>query len=60
MKQIDLRKLDRHPQTTLYRLIPALSCRSCQPSPPFAPIVKLSQHEWQSENAPAYMPKRRT
>jgi hypothetical protein len=58
MKQIDLRKLDRHSQTTLYGLIPALSCRGCQPAPPFAQIVKLSQHQWASPSAPAFMPKR--
>jgi hypothetical protein len=58
LKQVDLRELDRHPQTTLYGLIPALSCRSCRPAPPFAQIVKLSQHQWASPNASAYTPKR--
>ena|SRR5688572_17272873 len=60
LKQVDLHTLDRHPQTSLYGLIPALSCRSCQPSPPFAQLVKLSQHQWASRNAPASMPKRGT
>jgi hypothetical protein len=58
LKQMDLRTLDRHPQTSLYGLIPALSCKSCQPSPPFAQLVKLSQQQWASPNAPASMPKR--
>ena len=35
LKQIDLRKLDRHERTTLYGLIPFLSCQNCRPSPPF-------------------------
>ena len=58
MKQVDLRKFDRHSQTTCYCLIPALSCRSCQPAPPFAQVMKVSQHQWESDNKPAYMPKR--
>ena len=58
MKQIDLRKLDRHSQTTLFGLIPSLSCQSCQPSPPFAQLIRLSQYAWESPNKPAYMPKR--
>jgi hypothetical protein len=41
IKQVDLRKLDRHERTTLHGLIPMLSCRSRQPSPPFARLVKL-------------------
>jgi len=59
LKQIDLRALDRHAQTTLYGLIPMLSCRSCQPSPPFAQLLRLSEREWQSLNAPAYIPPKR-
>lgn len=58
LKQVDLRNLERHPQTTLYGLIPALSCQSCQPSPPLAQLVNLSQYEWESDNKPAYVPKR--
>jgi hypothetical protein len=41
---IDLRTLDRHPDTTVTSLIPALSCRSCRPHPPFAELVRLSKH----------------
>jgi hypothetical protein len=58
IKQVDLRKLDRHDRTTLHGLIPLLSCRSCQPNPPFAKLVKLSKYEWESANKPPYMPKR--
>jgi len=58
MKQVDLRTLDRHPQTTLDGLIPALTCQSCQPSPPLAQLVRLTQYEWESPNKPAYTPKR--
>lgn len=58
LKQVDLRALDRHPQTTLYGLIPKLSCRSCRPSPPFAVLVRLSERKWENPHAPAYMPKR--
>lgn len=53
VKQVDLRKLDRH----AFGLIPSLSCRSCRPSPPFARILRLTEHEWESGNRPAYMPK---
>jgi hypothetical protein len=52
LKQVDLRTLDRHPQTTLYGLIPKLSCTSCRPSPPPARLIKVSEHEWASPNAP--------
>ena len=58
IKQVDLRILDRHERTTLHGLIPLLSCRDCQPQPPFARLVRLSQHQWESENRPAYMPPR--
>ena len=57
IKQVDLRKLDRHERTRLHGLIPLLSCSSCRPNPPFAKLVKLSKYEWESANKPAYMPK---
>jgi hypothetical protein len=60
LKQVDLRKLDRHPQTTLFSLIPSLSCRNCQPHPPFARIKSLSVARWESPNAPVSLPSRRT
>jgi hypothetical protein len=60
VKQIDLRTLDRHRETRLDALIPALSCRSCQPHPPFARIRALSEQAWVSPNAPVSMPSRRT
>ena len=40
---IDLRTLDRHPDAAVTSLIPALSCRSCQPNAPFAELVRLSR-----------------
>ncbi len=39
---IDLRRLDRHPDAAVTSLIPALSCRFCQPNAPFAELVRLS------------------
>jgi hypothetical protein len=39
---VDLRRLDRHPDTMVTSLIPALSCRSCRPNAPFAKLVRLS------------------
>jgi hypothetical protein len=39
---LDLRQLDRHPDTMITGLIPALSCRNCRPHAPFAELVKLS------------------
>ena len=56
LKQFDLRKLERHPQTRLYGLIPKLSCTSCQPSPPFAQLIRLTQHEWASPNKRVHAP----
>ena len=56
VKQVDLRKLDRHERTTLHGLIPMLSCQRCQPQPPFARLVRLSQRQWETGNRPAYMP----
>ena len=49
VKQVDLRKLDRHEQTRVETLIPMLSCRACQPSPPFVQLLGLSEREWQGE-----------
>jgi hypothetical protein len=40
---IDLRTLDRHHDAAITSLIPALSCRSCRPSAPFAELVRLSR-----------------
>jgi len=39
---VDLRTLDRHRDAAITSLIPALSCRSCQPHAPFAELVRLS------------------
>jgi hypothetical protein len=52
VKRVDLRTLNRHEQTTLYGLIPKLSCRSCQPHPPFAKLVLLARHGWTSGEEP--------
>lgn len=41
-QSVDLRRLDRHPDTMVTSLIPALSCRNCRPNAPFAELVKLS------------------
>jgi hypothetical protein len=59
-KQIDLRQIDRHPRTRLEALIPSLSCRNCRPNPPFARLLELSEHAWQSPNRPAFVQKRET
>jgi hypothetical protein len=40
---IDLRRLDRHPDAAGTSLIPSLSCRSCWPHAPFADLVRLSR-----------------
>jgi hypothetical protein len=50
VKTVDLRKLDRHRNTTLDGLIPHLSCRNCRPSPPFAKLLRLREHDWESPN----------
>jgi hypothetical protein len=39
---VDLREVDRHRDAAVSSLIPALSCRSCRPNPPFAELVRLS------------------
>ncbi len=41
-QSVDLRGLDRHPDTRVTGLIPALSCRACRPHAPFAELVKVS------------------
>lgn len=38
---VDLRKLDRHPETPITSLIPSLSCQRCSPNPPFAKLDGL-------------------
>jgi hypothetical protein len=40
---IDLRTLDRHRDAAVTSLIPALSCRLCRPTAPFAQLVRLSR-----------------
>jgi hypothetical protein len=40
---VDLRKLDRHPQTPVTSLIPSLSCQRCSPNPPFAKLTGLQK-----------------
>jgi hypothetical protein len=40
---VDLRRLDRHPDAAVTSLIPSLSCRSCRPHAPFAKLVRLSR-----------------
>jgi hypothetical protein len=42
-QSIDLRALDRHPDAAVTSFIPALSCRACRPSAPFAELVCLSK-----------------
>jgi hypothetical protein len=39
---VDLRALDRHPDAAVISLIPALSCRSCRPNPPFMSAAALA------------------
>jgi hypothetical protein len=39
--RIDLRKIDRHPGTSITSLIPALSCERCVPNPPFVRLTGL-------------------
>lgn len=36
--RVDLRTLDRHPETPVTSLIPSLSCQRCTPNPPFATL----------------------
>jgi hypothetical protein len=42
VKQVDLRTVQRHERTTLHGLIPSLSCRNCQPHPPFARLAAVA------------------
>jgi hypothetical protein len=58
VKQIDLRTLDRHPQTRLENIVPKLSCQACRPRGPMARIVGIAEHKWETGNRPAYIPKR--
>ena len=46
--EIDLREVDRHPDASISSLIQELSCRSCQPNPPFARLVRLKSQSAQS------------
>jgi len=40
--EIDLRKIDRHPDASIESLIPQLSCQRCSPHPPFARLIRLA------------------
>src|SRR5215204_4882503 len=39
--ETDLRRFDRHPETLIAKLVPAISCRRCSPYPPFARLIGL-------------------
>jgi hypothetical protein len=39
---VDLHKMDRHRGATIESLIPTLSCRRCQPHPPFVKLLGLA------------------
>jgi hypothetical protein len=41
--EIDLRRLDRHPNATIESLVLSLSCRRCRPNPPFVKLLGLSR-----------------
>jgi hypothetical protein len=41
--EIDLRKIDRHPNATIESLILSLSCRRCHPNPQFVKLLGLSK-----------------
>jgi hypothetical protein len=43
ISEIDLRTLDRRPNATIESLILSLSCRRCQPNPPFVNLLGLSK-----------------
>jgi len=40
--RVDLRTLDRHPETPVTSLVPSLSCQRCTPNPPFAKLDGLA------------------
>ena len=41
-REVELSRFDRHPEASLSSLIPALSCTSCGPHPPFVQLRWLS------------------
>jgi len=43
VKEIDLAKIDRHPDASITSLIPDLSCRMCRPHAPFAQLKRLAR-----------------
>jgi len=43
VKEIDLGKIDRHPDASIASLIPDLSCRMCRPHAPFAQLRRLTR-----------------
>jgi hypothetical protein len=46
--EVDLRQVDRNPDASISSLIQELSCRSCQPNPPFAKLVRLKNESAQA------------
>jgi|SRR5262245_37275632 len=51
LKDIDLAKIDRHPDASIMSLIPELSCRNCRPNAPFAQLKRLSRNDVQPAQA---------
>ena len=41
--EIDLRRLDRHPNATIESLVVSLRCRRCRPNPPFVKLLGLTK-----------------
>ena len=41
--EIDLRRLDRHPNATIESLVLLLSCQRCQPNPPHVKLLGLAR-----------------
>jgi hypothetical protein len=43
VREIDLAKIDRHPEASITSLIPDPSCRICRPHAPFAQLRRLTR-----------------
>jgi hypothetical protein len=46
MGEVDLRKIDIHPNASIGTVVRAMSCRRCSPHPPFARPRGATRRSW--------------
>jgi hypothetical protein len=48
--EVDLRKIDIHPNASIAAVVRAMSCRRCSPHPPFARPLGATRRSWEGQD----------